>query len=320
MEFQILFTAIGSIGSRHLNNLVKIAKKNGDTLQCDVLRKSNRKLPDELKRHIRREIYEKEAIGEWYDAVFITSPTACHYNEIQEWKKKTEFLFIEKPVLGRETVEIATIMPKPNQNFYVAAPMRYTEVFRKLKQLTQTEQIYSARIICSSYMPEWQKNRDYRLSFRSKEENGGGVDLDLVHEIDYMIALFGMPKSVKRLAGKYSGLEMDACDLAVYLFEYQDKLVEMHLDYFGKKDQRYIELFTEKDIIRGDFLQKKVEFLSSGQVIEFNEAVDHYEREIEQFYELLKTKNRRLNINPVEYAWRSLQLSKGEIQLEREMK
>ena len=47
-----------------------------------------------------------------------------------------------------------------------------------------------------------------------------GVDIDSLHEIDYMKSLFGLPKSINLKVGKYSNLEMEACDIATYIFEY----------------------------------------------------------------------------------------------------
>ena len=49
---------------------------------------------------------------------------------------------------------------------------------------------------------------------------GGGVSIDLIHEIDYMTYLFGFPKKDHYISGTFSDLEIDSDDLAVHLFEY----------------------------------------------------------------------------------------------------
>jgi len=41
------------------------------------------------------------------------------------------------------------------------------------------------------FLPLWRPNADYRKSYRSKRWLGGGVDLELSHEIDYCLWLFG---------------------------------------------------------------------------------------------------------------------------------
>ena len=59
-----------------------------------------------------------------------------------------------------------------------------------------------------------EKNVDCKiLQFKSKM--GGGVHLDLIHEIDYLIYLFGIPKEIKKQYRKVSKLNIDSND---YMF------------------------------------------------------------------------------------------------------
>ena len=46
-------------------------------------------------------------------------------------------------------------------------------------------------INCSSFLPSWRKNIDYQSSVSAKKSLGGGVLLELSHEIDYLIWLIG---------------------------------------------------------------------------------------------------------------------------------
>ncbi len=313
MEYRVLFTAMGSIGTRHLKNLKKVLEAWGDTCHVDVIRRTDRQLPVNVRKMVDRELYDCRDACEAYDMIFITSITALHYDEICFWRERSGNLFIEKPVLEHGRHRIKDILPMGEEIFYVAAPMRYTDVYRRLKEMVSVRQFYSARILCSSYMPGWQKGRDYRQSFRTREKDGGGVDIDLIHEIDYMAGLFGMPRSVQRMAGKYSDLEMRASDLAVYLFEYEKMLVEVHLDYFGRKEQRYIELYGADEVVRGDFLKKEITRYPAEKVEKFDDCVDHYYREMENFVMMVKTHDLERNINPVSYAVKVLRLAKGEL-------
>jgi predicted dehydrogenase len=171
--------------------------------------------------------------------------------------------------------------------------------------------VYAARIIFSSYMPSWQKGRDYTKSFRCFTDRGGGVDIDSLHEIDYMTALFGKPQRVNRAVGQYSNLEMDACDLATYIFEYEDKLVEMHLDYFGRVPNRCIELFTKNDVIVIDFNEKSVYKKKENTAYFFGPDDCFYQLEMGYFVELVLSNGRMKNINPISNAFENLKLAKG---------
>ena len=84
---------------------------------------------------------------------------------------------------------------------------------------------------------------------------GGGVSLDLIHEWDYLKLLFGKPRKHFYLCGTKSELEIDSDDIAVYIAEYTDKIVELHLDYFGRRSVRLLELFTESGTMKADFIR-----------------------------------------------------------------
>ena len=220
----VLFTGVGSIGTRHVGNLTKVCEEKGIDLNIDVMRYTERPLSDDLKVMIRNEIRSDGELASSYDAVFITDETKTHYTNIMKYKSICKHMFIEKPIFEGADYNLDDIRPEDKDFvYYVAAPIRFTDYYKRLKSIVDDNEVYSARIIFSSYMPNWQKGRDYTKSFRCFTDRGGGVDIDSLHDIDYMTALFGQPKDVKRVAGKYSNLQMEACDIATYIFDYGDK-------------------------------------------------------------------------------------------------
>ena len=306
-----LFTAVGSIGSRHIRNLAKICQERNIQLTIDVIRKSDRKLPEDLSGLITREIHSDTDLDDYYDVVFITDETKTHYFNIIKLKNICNHMFIEKPIFDDLNYDLDLIKPKENSVYYVACPIRFSRYFEELKKIVETNDIYSARIIFSSYMPNWQKGRDYRKSFRCFSSRGGGVDIDSLHEIDYMISLFGSPVVVNRVAGKYSNLEMDAPDLATYIFEYGDKVVEMHLDYFGKTNNRRVEFFAKDDVLVVDYNKHHIEHQCSGEVVDYGIDDQFYQREMEYFVSLINSNGGIKNINTVENAINTLRIAKG---------
>lgn len=58
---------------------------------------------------------------------------------------------------------------------------------------------------------------------------GGGVTIDLIHEWDYLVDLFGVPETICNIRGKYSDLEIDSDDLSIYIAQYPTLLAEVHL-------------------------------------------------------------------------------------------
>lgn len=306
---KVLFTGVGSIGSRHIRNLSSLCEQRGISLTIDVIRKSDRTLTDDILSKIRHQIWDDVGLDNHYDVLFITDETSTHYANIMKYCNICDSMFIEKPIFDKidyDEAELKTI--ETFHTCYVAAPMRFSKYYEQMKQEIVTNDVYSARIIFSSYMPSWQPGRDYTKSFRCYNDRGGGVDIDLLHEVDYMVSLFGIPKQVHRVVGKFSHLQMDACDVATYIFEYSDKLVELHLDYFGRKRTRRMELFAEQDTIVIDFNAVSVEYMESKKLWSYSEC-DFYREEMAYFLDLLAGK--KDNINPPTLAYKVLKLTKG---------
>ncbi len=310
---KVIFTGAGSIGQRHINNLSLICKDKEIELHIDVLRKSYRELDPKIKGLISREIYDLNKIDTYYDVAFITDETYLHYNSIMMLKNHCKNMFIEKPIFDKVNYNLNDICPGEEQIFYVAAPIRFTKYYEQIKEIINHSDVYAARIIFSSYMPSWQKGRDYRKSFRCFSDLGGGVDIDSLHEIDYMTSLFGIPENVCRVAGKYSNLEMDANDVASYLFTYKDKIIEMHLDYFGRIPNRNIEIFSKDDVIVIDFNDHTLVRKLKKEIINYGSDDSFYEDEMTYFLDLIQSGGRKKNINTIDNAMQSLRLAKGII-------
>ena len=278
---KVLFVGLGSIGKRHLNNPIHFASRRGIPLEVDALRSSLKPLPPELAAVIKHQYIDFEQLGH-YDVAFITNPTSLHASTLADLAGKAENLFIEKPIFDHTNYDLAELGLE-TQKAYVAAPMRWCGTFLALKKLMPTLRPYSARVICSSYLPDWRPGVDYRKVYSAHKDMGGGVTIDLIHEWDYMVELFGKPLESYNFKGTYSDLEIDSDDLSVYIARYPHMLAEIHLDYFGRTYRRTIELFCADGTVTADFGAGTLT-LANGLVQHFEEPVnDRYMREMEYF-------------------------------------
>lgn len=276
-----LFIGLGSIGTRHLNNLTAISKAGGFTLIADAVRSSLRALPFETSALLNKQYTDFDNLPH-YDIAFVTNPTNKHYDTLCALRGKADTIFIEKPIFDNTDYSLDVCLNE-NQKAYVAAPMRYCGTMIALKELLPALQPYSARIICSSYLPEWRRGVDYRTVYSAHKAQGGGVTIDLIHEWDYMAELFGMPIKAYNFKGKYSNLEIDSDDLSVYIAQYPTMLAEIHLDYFGRKYRRSIELFCKDGTVTADFGDGTLT-LANGEIREYKEDVnERYIRELQYF-------------------------------------
>lgn len=309
-KLRIGIVGLGSIGTRHLKNLAAILDERKKTYELEAIR-SNRGKPvsDKIAALIKRSIGIEEAVRESYDILFITNPTSMHFDTLQKFSKNAKAFFVEKPVFDTWDVDLDDLQLEKDKIVYVACPLRYTAVIVYLKKNIDIKDVFSARIISSSYLPEWRPGIDYRQTYSAKKELGGGVSIDLIHEWDYLYYLFGEPDEVCSFKGKYSDLEINSDDLSVSMARYPDKIAEVHLDYFGRSPIREIQLFTADDIITGDLINQKVSFMKNQKNISFNEQRNDYQKkEIEMFMDIFEKKAE--NPNDLHTALKVLKLAK----------
>lgn len=311
-NLKICFIGIGSIAKRHIKNLMKIADSSNTDIVIDAVCRGGKRRKESVFESIRKVSENIDDLNEIYDAVFITNPTQYHVDTLKEVTPYGKNFFIEKPIVSLDKIEDAErYIEKKDSVYYVACPLRYNAVIQYIKNIIKKDKIISVRSISSSYLPEWRPDQDYRETYSAHKSLGGGVSIDLIHEWDYLTYLFGFPDMVKCMKGKKSNLEIDSEDYAIYIAEYVDKIVEVHLDYFGRKPIREIVLITDNDTIIGDILGNKVQFLKSGKTVEFNEKRDDFQiRELKHFLRMIEEKQYSSDIR---YAVRVLRLTQGDL-------
>ena len=308
-----LFIGLGSIGTRHLRNLAALCADRGWTLQADALRSDlTRPLRPGVAELLHAQYTGAAQLPARYDLIFITNPTSLHAEALRTIYGRGGALFIEKPIFSAEQtgLDLNALLP-PGQKAYVAAPMRWCGTMLALKQLLPSLRPYCARVICSSYLPDWRPGVDYRTVYSAHKDLGGGVTIDLIHEWDYLVDLFGVPQQLYNLRGTYSELEIDSDDLSVYIARYPSLLAEVHLDYFGRGYRRSLELFCRDGSVVADFGAGTLT-LPGGTVQHCEEDVNRrYEREMAYFVDYALG-DAPASCNPPELALQVLQLTLGE--------
>lgn len=310
---KIAFCGLGSISKRHIRNVCEILLNRNVDFEIDLYRHDLICVDDEDISRLVNAVYlneELENSGVLYDVCFVTNPTAKHYDTIRCWLDHTKHMFIEKPVFDKALNNIHDMGFKTCSVYYVACPLRYMSVIRYLKENIDFKKVHAIRAISSSYLPEWRPNTDYRKSYSASRELGGGVAIDLIHEWDYIVHLIGTPKKVHYVSTKVSTLEIDSDDIACYIGEYDDKIVEVHLDYLGRKSIRECTLFMEDDTVVADLINGRVSFLYKGLTIELSEDRDCFQkREIEHFFSIIEGQIE--NDSTVEQANEVLKIATG---------
>lgn len=298
---KILFVGLGSIGKRHIGNVKKVLNARYIEYAIEALRSSQKELDDELRKTIQKEYFSYDELPNDYDIIFVTNPTIMHYDTVQKLVSKTKHMFIEKPVFDRY-MDLKQLHLGTESVYYVACPLRHKKVNQYIKKrIDEGEKINSARAISSSYLPDWRKNADYTKIYSARKELGGGVELDLIHEWDYLIALFGFPNTAYKFCDKVSDLKINTEDLAIYIAQYNDLYVELHLDYYGIESVRKLELLGNRKKYDIDLINNMIRIISleNEQLITYDED-DFYLSEMEYFFDLINNKTE--NMNTIQHA------------------
>ena len=102
-----LFVGLGSIGTRHLNNLAALCADRGWTLEADALRSDPaRPLRPGVAEQLHAQYTNAAALPGHYDLIFITNPTSLHAQALRDVYGRAGALFIEKPIFSAEQTDL----------------------------------------------------------------------------------------------------------------------------------------------------------------------------------------------------------------------
>lgn len=316
-SLKVCFIGVGSIASKHINNLVYVCERENIRLTIDAVRRSEgfnqSDAVNSASRNINTVYHDIAELPYDYDVIFITNPTDLHIETLTQCEAHADNFFIEKPVISVAKIDMAEqYVVNTDKKYYIACPMRYTPVLQYIKDNINKDDVIGVRSISSSYLPDWRPGTDYRKCYSAIKALGGGVAIDLIHEWDYLAWLFGCPLKVNSVLAKKSGLEIDTEDYAAYIAEYSDKIIELHLDYFGRKTLREITIFTKDDTIAGDFIENKIIYLKDGRCEKFtSDSASVGRAELRHFLDIIDNKTE--NDNDMANAIRTLKLTQGTV-------
>lgn len=309
-HYDIAFVGLGSIGTRHLNNVRVFLDARGDTYTIDLYRhKLQDCLPDGV--HMQYLYGEELSDKQQYDIVFVTNPTSMHEEAVRKFIGHARAFFIEKPVFGTSDVDEELLSQLDGIPNYVACPLRYNPVLQYVHESGLCKDAIAVRAICSSYLPEWRPNTDYRHCYSAHRDMGGGVGIDLIHEWDYLTWLLGMPEECNSIQTKISNLEIDSDDIAIYIAKTKNTSIEVHLDYFGRKPIRQLDIFLPDDTIRCYLIQGSITYLKSGEQLQLDAERNAFQmKEIAHFFDIVDKKI--VTDSSARHAVQVLKIAKGE--------
>ena len=290
---KVLIIGLGSIGKKHVDGILNLYP---DT-EIYALRSN---LNSEHYRNVIN-IYQKIDIPSNIDFIIISNITSIHGDTILEMLNFRCPLFVEKPVLSdlKNAEIIYNQLTKSGITTYVACNMRFHPSLEFIKGYLEEKnlRINEVNIYSGSFLPEWRPVMDFRSIYSANKDMGGGVHLDLIHEMDYCCWIFGYPESSKSLFLNRSSLKIDSIDSARYLLVYSNFSVSISLNYFRRDAKREIEIITDEDTITIDLLKNKVTSNITKEVLfEGNfKLIDTYNKQIRYFIDKINSASQPMN-------------------------
>ena len=230
------------------------------------------------------------------DFFIICSPASLHIKHLKIIEKccSDKYILIEKPL---STKFIKSF--KFKNNYFVGYNLRFHPVIIFLKKYLKNKTIFSVNVVSFSFLPFWRKI-NYSKSVSAKKRLGGGIVLEMSHELDYLNWIFGDLNILSSFNKKISNLKIDTDDTLVATFKTKLKeIINLNLNFFSLLPKREITVSGKDFSINCNLLKNKIFIIEkkNNKIIKRNVLYKNfslkktYEKQIELF---LKKNHRQL--------------------------
>lgn len=300
---KILIVGLGSIAKKHVSALLSIIPD----VEIFALRSAH---TSNSYPNVKNIFNLDEISFIEIDFSIISNPTSEHKKTITQLLPFGFPLFIEKPLYSTlEIDELVNQINKKNILTYVACNLRFLNCIKfakdRMKEITNNR-LNEVNIYCGSYLPDWRPGSDYKKSYSANAQFGGGVHIDLIHELDYLYWLCGKPNRVNRIFRNKSSLAISSFDYANYLLDYDGFCANVVLNYFRRDPKRSFELVFEDETWSVDLLKNQI--TCNNQIIFSSEQCiqDTYKIQMEYFVDCVK--KQKSTFNSVSEAYNVLKI------------
>ena len=293
----LAIVGLGSIGRRHLRLISEIRPD----IKIIVVRSGHGSACDEEKMAVKITDSIGDAIKEGIQAAIISSPATLHLKQSLELAKNGIHLLIEKPIshTSDRVKELLKIVNENRITTMVGYVLRYDLGAIKFKNWLDNKikgKILHARIECGSYLPDWRPDQDYRKTVSALSELGGGVLLELSHEVDYLYWFFGKPKDVQAQIRNSGTLDINVEDqVDLLMTSEQGYCISVQIDFNRRHVERKCKVLTTEGELIWDAVKQNVTWKGVNKEqfkYEYNnERNSIYRKQLEVFFDCIENDN-----------------------------
>ncbi|SUP30175.1 oxidoreductase [Vibrio vulnificus] len=310
---KVAVIGLGNIATRHRRNLKALYP--GTTL---FAMSASGRVPEEAISDCDGIVGSiDELIAQQVQFVIVASPAPFHALHAIALLEANIPVLIEKP-LATTSEDCQAIRQAAEQNgtpVSVGYCLRYLSSSQQIKTLFDQGilgELYHAHIEIGQYLPDWRPSKDYRECVSARSELGGGVLLELSHELDYSQWLLG-PLEVQHAILRSShelGLEVE--DSADIMSTTQSgAVVTIHLDFLQRQAYRRCRFVGQLGALEWDLIGNSIYFTDGeGRRALFSEPEwdknQMYLEMIRDFYQAILGKSN--NVISLEEALNSISM------------
>ena len=243
MKHKILICGAGSIGERHIKNLLKIGYT--DLIIYRRARKNLRTIKKKIKQYTSLD----EALQQKPNIAIITNPTNQHVDTAIKCAKSNCHLFIEKPLSNnlKKINLLNKICVKKKLVCSIGFMMRYHPLIKKIKKMLNTGKIGKIIHYTSQWGEDlrlWHPWEDYKFSYAANNKMGGGPTLTLSHDIDLALWFCNQKVKKKYINFNYGSiLNIKTHHGSDIILKFKNNTTaNIHLDFYQNPPKRTIEI------------------------------------------------------------------------------
>ncbi|MDR3355418.1 MAG: Gfo/Idh/MocA family oxidoreductase [Synergistaceae bacterium] len=258
---RIAVMGYGSIARRHIDIIAAmIGRESLDLLVC-----RERELP------LRPEHAWARVTADFDDVVrfapgmaVIASPATRHVEQALKLAGLGVHMLIEKPLSAdlSGADDLIRSCEKNGAAALTAYNMNYLEPLNRVIDMITSGgigEVISISAEVGQYLPLWRPEADYRSVVSANSSLGGGVLLELSHEIEYADRMLGGARSVSCVCSKSGILDMDAEDRADILLEgARGSTAAIHMNMLQKVVTRSCRAVGTEGVLTLDFIKNKI--------------------------------------------------------------
>jgi len=266
---RVLIAGTGSIGQRHLRNLVAL----DPTASVVVLREDGRE--DALSKELEATVVTgfEQALDQPIDALLIATPSALHTDLLINGIRCGLPIFVEKPVVTT-AADLAAVTDclrasayqAPSQVGFNLRWLASLQLLRALLGVGVIGAVARASLEAGQWLPDWRPAHNHRMSYSADPDRGGGVLFDLVHELDVFRWCLGDPSELQVMTAQLPALEIRSeAVAAIQLRSGSGAVVQIGLDYVARKPLRRYQWVGERGTLCWDLQSKQLILHTSDQ-------------------------------------------------------